>query len=150
LVKPLIFNSDIKAIEKKVLSGCVTALEADLLRHAKLSESQIQQACRRIFLSKFGDKAKFIQIDNGGNLSIAMKVKKAREGTIPGMVDALLIGKKRAIFVEFKRVGNPSSIEPKPEQKEIHDFLKKCEFSVYVTNNTVFFEKVICEEFANV
>jgi hypothetical protein len=151
MIKPLICNSDIREIQKKLeKKGSIYMDESTLLREATLSESQIQQACRRIFLAKFGNKVKFMQIDNGGKMSIILRKKKAREGTVEGAPDVLLLGKNRTgMFVEFKKIGKPCEVEPREEQIETHEFLRDCKFPVHVVNNTVYFEKVICVEFAS-
>lgn len=146
-MNPLIHNSDLKAIEKKAQNQAISAMEADLLRHKGLSESRIQQACKKRFEAMFGNKAKFIQIDNGGKMGIGQKIKKKREGTVAGAPDVMLIGKNKIAFVEFKRVGSPSEIEPTQEQKEMREFILSCGFPAYLCNNTVYFDRVICEEF---
>ena len=164
--KPIIYNSDIREIENSKKQS-LTPDEAELLLHKGMSESRIQQACRQIFLSKFYGKAKFIQIDNGNTFfdtgeskeerkfnrqkmirkfAINRKRKKA-EGTEEGRKAVMLVGKRKIAFVEFKKVGAPSEIEPDLEQKEIHKFLLECGFPAYFCNNTVYFKKVICEDF---
>lgn len=148
MIKPLIYNSDIKAIQKKAERTSISIDESSLLRQAALSESEIQQACKRIFCQKFGSSAKFIQLDNGGKMSVIARARKKREGTEVGAPDILLIGKnRRSTFVEFKKIECESKVDPSLKQKLIHKFLEDCKFSIFVTNNTIFFEKVICEEF---
>ena len=74
-IKPFYYNSDFTAIGKKAKTQSISLLEASLLRHKGLSESRIQEQCRRIFLSLF-PKGKFVQIDNGGHGSTFMRMKK--------------------------------------------------------------------------
>jgi hypothetical protein len=148
MLKPLIYNSDIKELDEKMLEGKILSVdELSLVRQSTCSESQIQQACKRIFEEKFGRG--FFQIDNGGFQSAAMKAKKKREGTIAGAPDVFLVGKdSKVFFVEFKRIGSPSTAKAREDQLEIHDFLRSLGFRVFLTNNTIFFEKIICKEFA--
>lgn len=149
MIKPLIYNADIRAIEKKAKTSSISKNEADLLVQSKWFESSIQTACRNIFLNKFGKQAKFIQIDNGGKMGVRQRMKKAREGTEQGAADVLLIGLgERMAFVEFKRIDSESKVKPADKQKEFYDFAESCGFRPYFCNNTVYFENVICEEFA--
>lgn len=145
-LKPFYYNSDIAAIVKKSKTQSISPLEASLLRHKGLTESKIQEQCRRIFLSLF-PKGKFVQIDNGGHGSAFMRMKKGREGTVTGMKDVMLIRKGKIAFVEFKKIDFPSEIEPSDQQKEIHNYLLECGFDAYYCNNILYFEQVICEEF---
>lgn len=138
MIKDLIYNSEIKNLLKK---PSLSFQEANLIKQSTWSESQIQQACRNIFLQKIGKG--FIQIDNGGKMSVAMKMKKKREGTVAGMVDVMLITQNKIVFVEFKRIGSPSQINPSLEQKEMHQFLSSQGFTVYVINNTAAFERML-------
>ena len=147
MLKPLIYNSDIKQIEKKAKIGSISIDEAALLRQAKWSELTIQQACKNMFRGRFGSKAKFIQTDN----SRATKFQRMRAGLggyEEGATDAYLVGKNTVFFVEFKKIGSPSEIEPRPAQIEMNKFLLDCGHKAFFCNNTVYFEKVICEEFA--
>jgi hypothetical protein len=146
MLKPFIYNSDLKVIEKKAAAQSISIDEADLLRHKGMSESRIQQGCRSYFRYNF-PKARFIQIDNGGRMGRTMRMTKGKEGTIAGMKDVMLIGENKISFVEFKKVGSPAEIEPTDEQKEVHEFLLKSGFKAYFCNNMPYFRKVICEEF---
>ena len=146
MIKDLICNSDIKNIEKKAKTRSISVDEANLLRQSKWSESNIQQACKNIFRARFKGQALFIQTDNARATKF-QRMKAGREGYEKGMTDVVLVGKNKVVFVEFKRIGAPSSIDPQAEQKQIQKFLIECGFSAYYCNNTVFFEKIICEEF---
>lgn len=148
MIKPLIYNEDIRVIEKKAKTYSITTNEAALLRESKWSESSIQTACRNIFLNKFGMQAKFIQIDNGGKMGVSQRMKKAREGTEKGAADVFLVGLgERMAFVEFKRIDAPSKADPEEEQVRFNEFIKSCGYRSYFCNNTVYFENVICEQF---
>jgi len=143
MIKPLIYNSDIKEISKK---ASISFDEMALLSQAKLTESRIQQACKKIFEMEFGKG--FVHIDNGGKMGIAQRTKKKLDGVWSGFPDVILLGKNGKIaFVEFKRIGAGKEIEPKEHQLEIHQFLRNSGFKVYVCNNTVYFKNVICKEF---
>ena len=144
--KPFYYNSDLASISKKAKTQSISLLEASLLRHKGLSESKIQEQCRRIFLS-LCPEGKFVQIDNGGHGSAFMRMKKGREGTVTGMKDVMLIRKRKIAFVEIKKIGSPSEIEPTDKQKEIHNYLLECGFDAYYCNNIPYFELVICKEF---
>lgn len=145
VIKNLITLKDIRDLEKKSrINVSLTIEEACILQQKSFSESRIQQTCKDIFRAKFG--VGFIQIDNGCP-SLGMRLRKGREGTVSGFPDVMLIGKNKVIFVEFKRINSPAAIEPKPEQKKQHEFLKACGFQVFTTNNTVFFEREICGYF---
>jgi hypothetical protein len=90
-----------------------------------------------------------LQNDNGGHAKISTKKSKAAQGTISGWPDVTLwkFGKeKKSIFIEFKR---PGKIDLSPNQIEIHKKLKKYGEIVEVCNNTVYFDKIICQKFEN-
>lgn len=147
MIKPLIYNSDIKAIEKKAQKGSISIDEAALLKQKSWKELTLQQACKNSFRSRFQDKAKFIQTDNSRTTAV-QRMRSGLGGYEEGATDVYLVGKdKKIVFVEFKRIGSPSEIEPTDKQKEMHEFLLNCNHKAYFCNNTVYFEKVICEEF---
>lgn len=143
---PIIFNSDIKSLEKK---GSLSFDEMLLLKLGQnCLETKIQQACHNIFRSEYMDNnALFVQIDNGGKMSIYQKRKKKAEGTKAGFPDVMLIRKNKVAFVEFKRIGSPSSIDVRQDQLVFNDWLKCNEFNCYITNNPVYFKEVILNEF---
>ena len=147
MIKPLIYNSDIKAIEKKAKIGSISVDEASLLRQASWKELTLQQACKNSFRSRFFGEAKFIQTDNTRSTAL-QRMRAGLGGYEEGATDVYLVGKNKKIaFVEFKRIGAPSEIIISPKQQEMHEFLLSCGHKAYFCNNTVFFEKVICEEF---
>ena len=148
MIKPLIYNSDIRAIENKAKLGSISIDEAALLRQQSWKELTLQQACKNSFRSKFFGQAKFIQTDNS-RATIMQRMRAGLGGYEEGATDVYLIGKNKKIaFVEFKRIGAPSEIIITPAQQEMHDFLLSCGHKAYFCNNTVHFERVICEEFA--
>jgi len=151
MIKNLVYNADIKRISTK---QSINKDELELIQQANLSESIIQQTCKRIFEEWLLDnklKGMFIQIDNGGKASIAQKVKKKLEGTVEGMCDVLILvsnaeGKTYEAFIEFKRIGSPSQVKPRDSQIETHNKLLELGYIVHLTNNTVFFKNSILKE----
>lgn len=152
MIKNLITNKDIIAIKKKLKIGEnisieeVHILNEDAKPARKRLEKHVQEDCRRLFLSHFinekDNQCFFQQNDNGGS-----KVSHAAQGTIPGWPDVTMwaLGKSdKFMFVEFKRLG-VSKIEGK--QKIIHDKLKEAGHIVELCNNTVYFDRVICQRF---
>jgi len=147
MIKSLIYNSDIKTILKKAETQSLTPDETSLLRQANWSELKVQQACKNSFRSRYYNRAKFIQTDNARSTKL-QRMRAGIGGYEEGATDVYLVGKnKKIVFVEFKKIGSPSTVEPKPKQKEMHEFLRNCGFSSYYCNNIVYFEKVICKEF---
>lgn len=147
MIKPLIYTSDIKAIEKKAGKGSISVDEAALLRQKSWKELTLQQACKNSFRGKFFGTAKFVQTDNARSTKL-QRMRAGLGGYEEGASDVYLIGKNKKIaFVEFKRIGAPSQIKISPAQEEMNKFLTDCGFLTYFCNNTVYFEKVICEEF---
>lgn len=154
--KALIESKTIKLLQSKLN---LTSIELGIIKHSGLKETYIQQrACAIIkdFAIRLPKnfRLKFVQIDNGGKLSIAGKIRKKREGTYNNFCDCMILaynGKEHRIwFVEFKRIGNKSEIIGDKEHfegqlKEIED-LNYMGFSAYMTNNMLFFEHVILEE----
>ena len=90
----------------------------------------------------------FQQNDNGGYSNIASKKMKAAQGTISGWPDVTLwkFGKncEKSIFIEFKR---PKETKISKSQELIHKQFSDAGKEVYLCNNKVYFEKVICKEF---
>lgn len=148
LIKPLINNSDIREIQKKIDSGkSLTVDEVALLRQKSWKELTLQQACKNLFRNKFNKNAKFIQTDNSRTTAL-QRMRAGLGGYEEGATDVYLVGRnKKIVFVEFKRIGTPSQISITPKQEEMHKFLLDCGFDAYFCNNTVYFEKVICKEF---
>lgn len=158
MLKPIIYNSDIKQISTK---PSITPMEATLLRYENALETTIQQHCRNIFLRmsqeikvKYkGARLKFVQIDNGANLSVGGKIRKWKEGTVADFPDVLLLASTPCKqfnmigFVEFKRIGTPSQIKIKEGQLECQKDLQDMGWPSYITNNPFYFEQVICQRF---
>lgn len=161
--RPLIYSSDIAALQKK---QNLTAGEVTLLQQAGMSESNIQSRCKSI-TQQFdlaisqqhpGARAIFVQFDNGGNLTDLGRIRKAREGTLAGMTDAVILfsipseGVKPEPgmhFVEFKRIGNKSQIEPSDEQKRVHEMLRSIGADVTVTNSIPYFKEHVLGSILN-
>lgn len=142
---------DITAIKKK---KNLTGDELRLLQQESFKEQQLQMNCKRIFdglACQFNDyKSFFQQNDNGGYEKMATKIIKKAEGTISGWPDVTLwkFGKgcEKSIFVEFKK---PGVTKISKHQELIHKQLSDAGKCVYLCNNTVYFEKVICKELWN-
>lgn len=167
MIKPIIYNSDIKAIKKKNQSLSLTKAEVELLMLGEnCTETKIQSRIVSIFralqqeLSCMWDMTSqndliIAQRDNGAS-SMSQRIKKAREGNLSGMcdLDIFLYNAKtkqnKVMFLECKRIGTPSQIEGDKlhyeRQIKCQDRLRNMGFEVYLTNNPVYFEKVICEQ----
>lgn len=152
--KPLIYNSDIKALSKK---DSITPDEMLLVPLYNALETKIQTYCHNLFNNlsfdlerKFGKKViEFIQIDNGGKMGIRQKSKKKAEGTKSGFFDTqIFIGSScgqysKVILVEFKRIDVPSKVIIKPNQQYYHDWFNSIGFEAHITNNPLYFREVI-------
>jgi hypothetical protein len=152
-----LFNKDIPKTPN-------TADELLIYGMAKKSESELQQFFIREFESmasefKFKDKSLELEIyqnDNGdssgGNLTqiqrmVLYKRKKA-EGSKAGIPDLCLIGSSAKIsYCEVKKIAAPSGIHLSEDQFKWFLKLNKMGFKSYITNNPVFFKKVILQEF---
>ncbi len=149
MIKNLISTKDITAIKKK---HNLTGDELQLLQQESFKEQQLQMNCKRIFdnLSyQFTDSLSFFQQnDNGGYGNMATKIIKKAEGTISGWPDVTLwkFSKdcEKSIFIEFKKL---AITKMSKHQEHIHKQLSDAGKEVYLCNNTVYFEKVICKEF---
>lgn len=153
MIKPIIYNKDIKGLEKK---DTLTTDEMILLRLGNSClEKVIQETCHNMFNLKF-EEGIFVAIDNGdtagGKLEpykrIVLYKNKKKLGTKSGFSDVMLIRKGKVAFVEFKRIGCPSQIDIKPEQLDYQKQLQDMGFKAYITNNPVYFNNVILKEFA--
>ena len=156
-LKPIIYKADLLEIEKKVKAFKSISKHKSKLWHfiqtKGTTETKVQQECKKIFEGLATVYSKelvmdFMQIDNGGNLSIGGKMKKKAEGTIKGASDVIIwIAKKhkpetrQTFLVEFKRVGVPSEVRIKEEQIEFQKRWKEC-YAVegIITNNIAYFE----------
>ncbi len=149
MLKPLICNADIRKIQSKI---SITKDELELVFQSNLKEYKIQQRCKKIFdnwcLEQNIDGL-FIQIDNGGKCQIGEKVKKKFMGTISGFPDIMILATKGSlkeeIFIEFKRISNPSSMQLKKQQAESHEKLNSIGYKTYLINNTIFFKEILRE-----
>lgn len=149
MIKNLISAKDYTALKKK---DSLTGDEMLLLQQEGFKEQQLQMNCKRIFDSfacqnnQF--KYYFQQNDNGGYSNIASKKIKAAQGTISGWPDVTLwkFGKgfEKTALIEFKR---PGIIKLSKSQEIVHKHLSDAGKEVYLCNNTIYFEKVICKEF---
>lgn len=146
MIKNLISAKDITTLKKK---DNLTGDELRLLQQEGFKEQQLQMNCKRIFdgISCQDNKYQyyFQQNDNGGYSNIATKKLKAAQGTISGWPDVTLwkFGKncEKSVFIEFKR---PKEIKISKHQENIHKQLSDAGKAVYLCNNTIYFEKVIC------
>lgn len=171
--KPLIYNSDIAELEKKMRRQSLNITELELLKHKGLIEHKIQFAAKSIF-NNLDQELKlkglgailFYQIDNGANnLTEGGKIRKWQAGTVAKMPDVGILvfckksGVATTIFCEFKRVGTEAEIKGSNESKSaikkkihfegqlaMHERLRQMGFSVHLTNNTVYCREVICRE----
>jgi hypothetical protein len=169
---PLIFNCDIIAIKKKLKTQNLSKIELDLLRHEGWSEHKVQSALKKVF-DNLGQELEaqnigqifFYQIDNGGKLSDGGRIQKWQEGTQSGMTDCCVLAhsikryESKCWFIEVKKIGTESEIKGNPETKSglkiyqhfqkqlrVQEKLRKMNFNVHLTNNTVYCEEVICKE----
>ena len=150
--KPLIYNSDIKALSKK---DSLTPDEMLLIPLHNALETKIQTYCHNLAkhlafdLERKYDKKviEFIQIDNGGKMGIRQKCKKKAEGTKEGFCDTEMLmgnGKQtKNIYVEFKRISTPSNVVIKERQQYYHDWLRSIGYEAYITNNPLYFRDIV-------
>lgn len=155
MIKNLITHKDLKLISQK---SEMTRDELTLFQEQSRSEKEIQIACGNIFRARYGaltgSGCFFQQNDNGGSDRISTKVSKKAQGTISGWPDVTLwhftslelLQPKVSLFVEFKK---PGVITLSKRQEEVHRMLKEHGEIVEVCNNTVYFDKVICQKFEN-
>jgi len=157
----LIFNKDIPKEPKNT---------DDLIIHrlAQLKESDIQQyfykefnvfASEMKYLNKFNE-LEFVQNDNGdtagGSLTqiqrICLYKRKKAEGSRAGFPDISMyfysanLNFRDTVFCEVKKIGAPSEIHLTKEQLEWFIKLNSMGFNAYITNNPIFFKKVILKE----
>ncbi len=149
MIKNLVSRKEFTVLKKK---GNLTGDELQLLQQESFKEQQLQMNCKKTFDSLAAINSRyqyyFQQNDNGGYSNIATKKMKAAQGTISGWPDVTLWkfgqGVEKSIFIEFKR---PKETTLRPNQQLIHKQLSDAGKEVYLCNNTVYFEKVICKEF---
>lgn len=161
--KALLQNKDLPNLKK---STRLNIDELELVNHRGMKETFIQQTCVREVKSYAaslpkGRRLKFVQIDNGGKQGAGGRIRKWCEGTYACFPDAMIIatknGKSKTFFVEFKRVDSKSAIMGEKDKitgrhdhfenqlKEIESLVESG-FPAYITNNTIFFKKVILEQ----
>ena len=152
--KPLIYNSDIKALSKK---SSITPDEMLLIPLHNALESKIQTYCHNLLNVlafeleyKYKKKvAEFVQFDNGGKMGKKERIKKAKEGTKKGFLDSgIFMGTScgqynKVIFIEFKRISMPSKVIVEEKQQYYHDWLNSIGFEAHITNNPLYFREVI-------
>jgi len=153
MIKPILYNKDLRVLEKK---DTLTTDEMILLRLGRgCLEKEIQKTCNTIFCAKFDPKG-FVAIDNGDTAGgkllpyqrILLYANKKKLGTKTGFSDVMLIRENKICFVEFKRIGSESQIDIKEEQVDYRNWLESMGFKSYITNNPIFFNKVILSEFS--
>ena len=152
----LLFNKDISKTPN-------SADELIIYGMSKKSESELQQFFIKEFESmasevKFKDKSIELEIyqnDNGdssgGNLTqiqrIVLYKRKKAEGSKAGIPDLCLIGSNAKIsYCEVKKIAAPSGIHLTEDQFKWFLKLNKMGFKSYITNNPVFFKKVVLQE----
>lgn len=168
-IKNIIFyNEDIRPLLKE---RTLTNDELLIIRHKDWTEHKVQSAAKVMFENldremqarKLGEVF-FYQIDNGATNSMK-RIFKSQEGTVGGMPDGAILlynnktKQNKTIFIEFKRVGAKVNIEGNCKTKSgmitykryqrqlaVHERLRRMGFSVHLTNNLVYCEKVICKE----
>lgn len=167
MIKNLISAKDYTALKKK---DSLTGDEMLLLQQEKWTESEVQCASKNIFIGyamQFPHALyQFQKNDNGRDYDqpkksdteivkyrkkkiISSKVnKQKREGMIVGFPDVTLWKispkNKKTDLVEFKR---PKETSLSKSQEIVHKQFLDAGKEVYLCNNTIYFEKVICKEF---
>lgn len=151
----LLFNKDIPKTPRN-------ADELLIYGMAKKSESEMQQFFVREFESMASEvsfrnkntKFKIYQNDNGdssgGNLTqiqrIVLYKRKKAEGSKAGIPDLSLVWSGANMnYCEVKKITAPSGIHLSEDQFKCFLELNEMGFTSYITNNPVFFKKVILE-----
>ena len=157
----LLFNKDIPKVPN-------TAEELIIYRAAQVSESKRQQSFHKQFNSlsrelkaqnKFNE-LEFVQIDNGdtagGKLTEIQRMvlykRKRAEGSKKGFPDVMIpfysakLNYRDVVYCEIKKIAAPSGIHLTEEQLNWFLKLNSMGFKSYITNNPIFFKKVILEE----
>ena len=157
----LLFNKDIPKVPN-------TAEELIIYRAAQVSESKRQQSFHKQFNSlsrelkeqnKFNE-LEFVQIDNGdtagGRLTEIQRMvlykRKRAEGSKKGFPDVMIpfysakLNYRDVVYCEIKKIAAPSGIHLTEEQLNWFLKLNSMGFKSYITNNPIFFKKVILEE----
>ena len=157
----LLFNKDIPKVPN-------TAEELIIYRAAQVNESEIQQNFHEQ-LNNLGRELKkqnkfhdleFVQIDNGdtagGKLTEIQRMvlykRKRTEGSKKGFPDVMIpfysakLNYRDVVYCEIKKIAAPSGIHLTEEQLKWFLKLNSMGFKSYITNNPIFFKKVILEE----
>ncbi len=164
--EPLIYNKDIKAIEK---AANTRALKPDELILFRLGQNCNETKIQGMFVNmikSLREELKFLwglsksdiliaQRDNGA-ASKSQRFKKAREGNYSGMPDLDVMcfneanGQEKNIMIEAKGIYAPARVmgDEKHYKRQIacHDRLRTMKKDVYLTNNPLYVKKVICED----
>lgn len=157
----LLFNKDIPKIPN-------TAEQLIIYRAAQVNESEIQQSFHEQ-LNNLGrdlkkqnrfNEIEFVQIDNGdtagGKLTEIQRMvlykRKRAEGSKKGFPDVMIpfysanLNYRDVVYCEIKKIAAPSGIHLTEEQLNWFLKLNSMGFKSYITNNPIFFKKVILEE----
>tara|TARA_R110000782_G_scaffold262188_2_gene354145 strand:+ start:580 stop:1131 length:552 start_codon:yes stop_codon:yes gene_type:complete len=146
----LLFNKDIPKTPN-------TPDELVIYNFSKKLETKVQQQfytdfntlARELKFTNNDIELEFVQNDNGGNMGIGQKVKKKAEGSQSGFPDASLFVSNvtnqtnMTMFCEVKKIGSPSEIHLTKEQFDWFIKLNRMGFDAYITNNPIFFRRVI-------
>lgn len=166
MLKSLIYSADIRAIHKKAETQSLNRDELTLVKLGeKVSETIIQGSFVRTvktlkeelsFLWGFAKNDIVVAQRDNGAASKSQRIKKGREGTLAAMMDFDIflyndkIKQNKTIFVEAKKIDTPSQVEGDKKhyqrQLDCQERFRNMGFSVHLTNNPVYFDKVICEE----
>jgi hypothetical protein len=169
MIKEIILNKDIPSEpsngDELTLNHFRNALETNIQQYFRQQTDYLSQEYEIKYKKKL---IEFVQTDNGNtelanDLSESQKSKlirkrainkkrKKAEGTRKGWPDSkIVIGTPcktytKVIFVEAKRIADSmSQIKITPEQKYYNEWLNSIGFEAYITNNPVFFNKVILQ-----
>ena len=157
----LLFNKDIPKVPN-------TAEQLIIYRAAQVNESEIQQSFheqlnnlgRDLKKQNRSNEIEFVQIDNGdtagGKLTELQRMvlykRKRAEGSKKGFPDVMIpfysakLNYRDVVYCEIKKIAAPSGIYLTEEQLNWFLKLNSMGFKSYITNNPIFFKKVILEE----
>lgn len=148
MLKPLIYNKDIKESGNAFLMQFINAKESTIQQFCKREIDCLNSALKIQYKLK-DDLIKFVHIDNGGKSGIQHKIKKKREGTEEGFPDVMIIvsnldkSKRLTMFLEFKRIGTPSQIHITDKQYYYNKWLSDAGFYARIINNPLLFRTEI-------
>jgi len=157
----LLFNEDIPKIPSN-------PDELIIHRAAQDNESEIQQSfheqsntlTRELKEQNKFNELEFVQIDNGdtagGKLTETQRMvlykRKRAEGSKKGFPDVMIpfysakLNYRDVVYCEIKKITVPSKIHLRKEQLNWFLKLNSMGFKAYITNNPIFFKKVILKE----